>query len=164
MIEDDEFFEADDLGLGFGFKPGGLPPLPQTPRRSPDGKSAVDQNTTTLYESLPNSPIKSPVEAQESCVNQEEAVKDIISKLTSWKISSFLEKFTSLSLPKKSKVDDNIAGGSQHSSCKKCKKKTTVKKGRRRRNSDSALEDNRVENKECLRRTKSVKGLFGFSK
>ncbi|KXJ17129.1 coiled-coil domain-containing protein 125 [Exaiptasia diaphana] len=156
-IEDDAFFESDDLGLGFGFKPGGLPPLPQTPRRSPDGKSAVDQNTQKLYESLPNSPLKSPEEVQESCANQEEAVKDIISKLTSWKISSFLEKFTSLTLPKRSKVDDNITGGSQHPSCKKCRKKSTVRKGRRRRNSDSALDDNRIESKECLRRTKSVK-------
>ncbi|KAK3739842.1 hypothetical protein QZH41_009084 [Actinostola sp. cb2023] len=158
ILYDDEFTESD-LGLGFGFKPGGLPPPPDTNYI----KSADHQNTTQSYHSLPNSPLKSLDKPQDSFINEEEAVKDILSKLSSWKFSSFLEKISSISLStklKKIKVDDqSTACGSNHSSCKKCRKYSTVKKTRRRRNSDSALDSNNgQENKESLRRTKSVRG------
>lgn len=163
IVVEDEFIESDDLGLGYGLKPGGLPPLPPSPPRTPNITSADDQNTTKIFKSEPNSPLKSPEESKDTFINQDDAVKDIISRLSSWKLSSFLEKFSSLSLKGEEKQCPQAGahtGGNNISSCKKCKKHST-KKARRRTNSDSALDDNRIDTRESpLRRTKSVRGTI----
>lgn len=154
VLDDEDFTESDDLGLGFGFKPGGLPPLPV--------KSADEniENTIKTPQSLPSTP--SPDTTEKPLIHEEQAVKDILSRLSSWTFSNLIEKITSLSRDsrnKKETVQDKVtAGGTIQSSCKKCQKSGHSWKGRRRRNSDSAVDDGGKRDKDTLRRTMSVRG------
>lgn len=158
VVDYDEFIESDDLGLGFGLKPGGLPPLPPSPPRTPN----TNQNITKTVELQPNSPVQSPNESIEEIIDHEDDVKDILSRLSSWKLSSFLEKFTTLNSKNEEKHCSDHTGGNHILTCKKCEN-SVKKKGRRRRNSDSALDESRNGNNESpLRRTKSVRGKMSY--
>lgn len=156
--DDGDFTESDDLGLGFGYKPGGLPPLPV--------KSADEniENTIKTPQSLPSTP--SPDATEKPLIHEDQAVKDILSRLSSWTFSNLIEKITSLSrdsAKKKETVQDKVAAGGSIQTCKKCQKSGHIWKGRRRRNSDSAVDDGSKRDNDTLRRTMSVRGkIFDF--